>query len=266
MWEFGDGLRFTWVMGGLARRYGPAYRDEEAGIGARGDPLADLVTDWIELAAETGMPIDPRLWRHNPIVSTYPACQAVEAAAEQGPAAAYSYLRRVREGLLVERKKLDNADTLVAEAAPAGVDPERFGIDLRSNAITEAFARDLDEVRSVPDEARAADAATRTEGHERLAFPSASFLGVDGARAGVWGPRSYDAYQNAALAAGAHPTARGRPEPLEVIERFGRVATREVEEITGRPRPVVEAELWSLAREWRVRAVPVLNGTLWELS
>ena len=23
MWEFGDGLRFTWVMGGLARQYGP---------------------------------------------------------------------------------------------------------------------------------------------------------------------------------------------------------------------------------------------------
>ena len=23
MWEFGDGLRFMWVMGGLARQYGP---------------------------------------------------------------------------------------------------------------------------------------------------------------------------------------------------------------------------------------------------
>jgi hypothetical protein len=33
----------------------------------------------------------------------------------------------------------------------------------------------------------------------------------------------------------------------------------------GRPRPVIEAELWGLAREWRLRPVRVLTGTLWEL-
>ena len=44
------------------------------------------------------------------------------------------------------------------------------------------------------------------------------------------------------------------------MERFGRVATREVEALTGRPRPIVEAELWSLAREWRLRPVAVLTG------
>ena len=48
------------------------------------------------------------------------------------------------------------------------------------------------------------------------------------------------------------------------MERFGRAATREVEALTGRPRPIVEAELWSLAREWRLRPVAVLTGTLWE--
>ena len=32
IWEFGDQLGFVWVMGGLARKYGPDYRDEEGGI------------------------------------------------------------------------------------------------------------------------------------------------------------------------------------------------------------------------------------------
>jgi predicted DsbA family dithiol-disulfide isomerase len=45
MWEFGDGLRFSWVMGGLARQYGPDYRDEESGVGSGADLFADPVAD-----------------------------------------------------------------------------------------------------------------------------------------------------------------------------------------------------------------------------
>ncbi len=81
-------------------------------------------------AAESGMPVDARLWSQNPIASTYPACQAVKAAAEQGPDAAYRYLRRLREGLMTERKKLDHTEALVGEAGPAGLDVDRFRIDL----------------------------------------------------------------------------------------------------------------------------------------
>jgi protein-disulfide isomerase-like protein with CxxC motif len=42
IWEFGDQLRFTWVMGGLARQYGPDYRDQEAGTGSGTDCFTDL--------------------------------------------------------------------------------------------------------------------------------------------------------------------------------------------------------------------------------
>ena len=33
-WEFDQELDFVWVMGGLARRYGPTYRDSQGRIGA----------------------------------------------------------------------------------------------------------------------------------------------------------------------------------------------------------------------------------------
>src|SRR5687768_18618682 len=36
MWEFGDGLSFRWVMGGLARSYGDEYRDTASRIDGRG--------------------------------------------------------------------------------------------------------------------------------------------------------------------------------------------------------------------------------------
>ncbi len=104
-----------------------------------------------------------------------------------------------------------------------------------------------------------------TEGRERVTFPSAVFIGEDGARYGVWGLRAYEAYREAALAAGATAVNGAPLEPLEAIERFGRVATREVEALTGdRPAPVVRAELWTAARDWRLRPVNALTGTLWE--
>lgn len=267
VWEFGDEIRFRWVMGGLARSYGPDYADEEGSIGSGADCFADLMAHWLDVAAETGMPCDPRLWTRNPIASTYPACMAVKAAAEQGPQAEGAYLRRVREGLMVERRKLDHAEALVGEAGTAGLDVERFRIDLGSHAITEAFAADLSEVRDVPDEARSlAGKVRRTEGHERLSFPTAVFVAADGSRTRVYGYAPYRELREAALAAGANPQSDGRPTPIDAIERFGRSATHEVEELTGLPGPVARAELWALAREWRIRAVPALTGELWELA
>lgn len=265
-WEFGSGLEVRVVMGGLARSYGPSYRDEEGKIGAGADCFADLIAHWLDVAAESRMPCDPRLWTEARITSTYPACMAVVAAREQGAEAGSAYLRRAREALVTERKKLDHTEALVAEAGPAGIDPERFRIDLESNAILEAFAADLDEAREIPGSAREAGIVRRTEGRDRLSFPSAIFVSSEGTRHPVWGPQRYERYRAAATAAGATPATAAPPEPLEAIERFGRCATREIEELTGRPRPVVEAELWAHAREWRLRPVPALTGTLWEAA
>jgi predicted DsbA family dithiol-disulfide isomerase len=265
MWEFAGELEFVWVMGGLARRYGPTYRDSQGRIGEGSDCFADLISHWLEVAAETRMPVDPRIWTESPLTSTYPACQAVKAAAEQGSEAGYRYLRALREGIIVNRRKLDHAEALIGEAGPAGLDRERFEIDLRSHAITEAFGADLDEVRVPPDAAREAGAVGHTEGHERISFPSTVFVSAGGERHDVWGSHPYEGYRAAALAAGATPVNEGPLEPPAAIERFGRIATREAEVLSGRPRPVVEAQLWDLARDWKLKPVPALTGTLWEL-
>jgi predicted DsbA family dithiol-disulfide isomerase len=265
MWEFDGELEFVWVMGGLARQYGREYRDEDGNIGGGSDCFSDLISHWLKVAAEGMMPTDPRLWTESPLTSTYPACQAVKAAAEQGWEAGYRYLRRVREGIMFERRKLDHADALIAVAGPAQIERQRFEIDLSSNAITEAFGADLDEVRDPPPEAREAGAVKRTEGHLRVSFPSAVFIGEDGARHGAWDlVRSHVALREVALAAGAKQVNEGSLEPLDAIGRFGRCATRELEILAERPRPVIEAELWTMAKDWRLKPVPALTGTLWE--
>ena len=265
IWEFDGELEFVWVMGGLARRYGKEYSDEEGSIGSGPDCFADLMSHWLNVAGETGMPCDPRLWTENPISSTYPACMAVEAASEQGWEAGYRYLRRLREGLICERRKLDNPSALLAEAGGAGLDVQRFEIALGSHAPVEALSDHIDEVREIPPQARAADKLSHTEGRERLSFPSLVFIGEDGERHGVWGFQPLEAYREAALAAGAKQVNDGPLGPLAAVERFGPIATREAEVLGLTAGPPTCAELWRLAAEHRLRPVRALTGTIWQM-
>jgi putative protein-disulfide isomerase len=267
MVEFGEELQWTWVMGGLARSYDQGYADDTVGIGGPAGPFPGLVNQWLTVAGESRMPLDPRLWSEGPIGSTYPACMAAKAAAEQGPGAAYAYLRAVREGLMCFRRKLDTTEALVEEARRARLDVERFRRDLASHAIVEAFGADLEEARAVPEAARAeGEVRELGGGRERVSFPSVIFVTEDGARHGAFGRGSYDDYRAAAEAAGARRSGNEPPSILEALRRFGSMAAAEVEAVCDLPEPRAAAELWRLATEWRVRPTRVLTGYLWEAA
>jgi hypothetical protein len=250
--EFGGELDITYVMGGLAREFGD-----------RGE----LVMSWLEHCAESGMPVDPRIWADGGAPrSSYPACIAVKAAADQGREAEERYLRALREGFMCGRRKLDGPEALVDEARRAGLDGERFGIDLESNATLEAFGRDLEESRTIPAAAR--EAGLATEGShgssvERLEFPALHLVGEGGER-WVGGHQSYDEWRAAAVELGASASTGQRPDVTGALRRFGRMATAELEAVCDLPGPQAGAEAWRLAGEWRVKRLPVLAGELWE--
>jgi putative protein-disulfide isomerase len=233
MVEFGDEVPITYVMGGLAREIDPPYE-------AR-------MLEWLEQADRSAMPVDPRLWYEGPIRSTYPACMAVKAAAEQGAGAAARYLRALREGLMCFRRKLDVTEALVEEARGAGLDAGRFRVALGSHAIVEAFGADLDEARALdPD---------------RFTLPSFEI----GSQV-LFGAQSYETLAEAALAEGARPSGRPAPDVLAALARFRHMASVEVEAVCGLAAPPANAELWRLAAEWRVKPLRVLTGLLWELA
>ena len=235
--EFGDELQITYVMGGLARDLEPPHH-------AR-------VAEWLDHGARSGMPVDPRLWTEGPIRSTYPACMGVKAAAEQGPDAAARYLRALREGLLCLRRKLDVPEALVEEARAAGLDVQRFRIDLGSHAIVEAFGADLD--------------ATRALAPEDFTFPTVE-LASDQGSVWIFGTPERAALREAAIAAGARPSGDPAPDVLGALARFVRMAGAEIEAVCDLPGPRANAELWRLATEWRVKPVRVLTDYLWELA
>jgi Thioredoxin len=250
--EFGDGLDITYVMGGLAREF---------------EGHAELVMSWLEHSAESGMPVDPRIWADGGAPrSSYPACIAVKAAADQGREAEERYLRTLREGFMCGRRRLDGLETLVEEARRAGLDTERFRIDLESNATLEAFGGDLEESRTIPEGARAAGLATdgsHGSSVERLQFPALRLTGEDGER-WVGGDHAYEDWRAAAVELGATPREQPWPDPAGAIRRFGRMATAELEAVCDLPGPRAGAEAWRLASEWRVRRLPVLASELWE--
>lgn len=266
--EFEGELEWTLVMGGLARDYtATGASDAAAEVSGDGwDLFPWLLAHWLEVAAEGGMPSDPLLWRDAPLRSTYPACLAVEAAAEQGTDRAMAYLRALREGIMCFRRRLDTTEALVEEARGAELDSERFRIDLGSHAIVEAFGGDLEEVRDVPEEALALGKVKGSQVRERVPFPTLVFAGDDGRRRATYGYRPYEEVRAAACAAGARPRDAGPPEPLAALRRFGRMATAEVAAVCDLPGPRAATELWRLASEWRVARVPVLCGELWEAA
>jgi predicted DsbA family dithiol-disulfide isomerase len=246
--EFADGLDLRFVMCGMAREVG--------------DP-PHVVSEMLEAADQSGMPVDARLWLAGAPRSSHPACLAVKAAAEQGdPGRVGSYLRRLREGFLCRRRKLDTADALIEEArAVPGLDVDRLRVDLNSNAILEAFGADLDRCGAVAPEHFSA-------GSDRVKLPSLEFVGADGVRHGVYGPSDYGTLRAAAVAAGA-VAAGGAGGPLSVegaLRRFGTMATAEVASVCDLPGPRAPAELWRLALEWRVRPERLGTGHLWSLA
>jgi putative protein-disulfide isomerase len=236
--EFGADVSITYVMAGLAREFRR--------------PLQTM-RHVMDAADASAMPTDPRLWLDAPPASSYPACQAVKAAAEQqldGP-----YLRALREGLMVDRRKLDSIDALVdAASAVAGMDVQRFAIDLRSHASLEAFGADLERAREAG-----------LDGEPRVVMPSFAVRGESGGDgAGVtWLRDSTDVAALRDAVAGAGATAQPLPGVEEAVKRFGRIATAEVAAVCDRPVPLAAAELWRLASDWRLRAERALTGMFW---
>ncbi len=241
--EFAGQLSFTFVMGGMAREFG--------------EPLG-MLAQALQAGAASGMPVDARLWLEDPPRSSFPACIAVEAAAEQGDPG--PYLRRLREGFMCRRSRLDSAPALIEEARADGkLGVERFRIDLGSHAILEAFARDLDRAKVVAPE-------HREPGSDRVMLPSLEFRREGRVLEGVYGPAGYDALRAAAMAAGAKPVQAAAPTIEQALARFGSISTAEVAAVCGLPGPRAPAELWRLASEWRVRPEPLGSGELWSLA
>ena len=238
--EFGEQLELTFVVVGL-------QRDIRDGV-----PLA-LAT--LDAAAESAMPADARVFLRDPPSSTYPAGLALHAVAEQGPVG--PYLRRLREAVFLEGRRMDAAPALLdaaRETLPAlpGLDLERLRVAFGSNAIVEALGADLERARAV-------DPAQHDPATGRVRTPSLEARGPGGTLHGAYGPGPYARWREAVTAAGGLPGTT-YPGVEDALGRFGALATPEVAQACDLPGPRAPSELWRLALEWRVKPGPLWSA------
>jgi predicted DsbA family dithiol-disulfide isomerase len=237
--EFADEVGITYVIGGMAQ----ALEDRVA-----------FASDWLNAAAASGMPVDPRGLLEDPPAATHPAGLAVKAAAEQGDPG--PFLRRLREAIMVERRRLDRGDALldVARETQPALRLDLLRVAFGSNAIVEALGADLERAKAAG------------EAGARVPLPTLHLRGPDDVLHALEGPQPYERIREAVMLAGAAPTGSAAPSVEEALRRFGSMATPEIAAACFLPGPRASAELWRLALEWRVTPHRVLGGELWRLA
>ena len=226
--EFGDHLALTYVMVGMAREVDAPH----------------LLAETLDGVADSAMPADPRIWLDGAPRSSFPACLAVKAAGEQGLDG--QYLRRLREGLMLRRERIDNAEVLLAAARDVGgLDVARFEIDLHSNAIVELFGADRERAGT---------------GDVRPGLPAFAFADAAPIQSG-----DVQVLRRAALDAGAAPSGE-LPGPEDALRRLGPLGAAEVAAVCGLPAERARIELWRLASEFRARPMRHLCGETWQAA
>ena len=265
-WQYGEGLRWRRVMGGLVGDMG-RYIEGFDPLRAAGA----FAQYWASVAATTGMPHPVELrWMYR---STEPACLAVEAAARQGDAVAARVLRRLRESTFVLGEPPDTLDRiLVSVRGVPDLDVARFERDWAGDAAWSAFRAGWAETRNpdpsvlaLEEHGDGAGRAKYSEGHWRYVFPTLVVSGAAG-RTIVPGWKPYESYVEAIERAspGATGAPRPRPTPADAFATWPALAPRELEVLCGpgaRPppdavlRPVGSDGYWLTAAEAEARGL-----------
>ena len=238
-------------MGGLAREVWP--RTSARGSAAAA-VRAELVEEWLRVSAETGAPLDPLIWAEGPLRTTYPACMAVQGGSRAGArTAAIATCGGCGRGSCASAEARSRRGAGRGGARQAGLDVERFRLDLRSHAITEAFGADLEATAALAAGQGARPAAV-LGGRRR---GGAADRGLRGRGRPASGRRPAAATRRTGAAARGLRSATPGAAPLDVEEVVAQL--RPGHDARGRAavraaRPARRAELWGLAEQWQLRA------------
>jgi len=122
--------------------------DTANGIGGDAERSnAQIAAHWLEASARHGMPVRTAGFRMftDQDRSTWPMCEAYEAARLVDEGLAARYLRRLREANAAEALQVNRVEVQAELAAEVGLDVGRFLGALRDGSARAAFQADLAE-------------------------------------------------------------------------------------------------------------------------
>jgi predicted DsbA family dithiol-disulfide isomerase/2-polyprenyl-6-methoxyphenol hydroxylase-like FAD-dependent oxidoreductase len=138
--EYGRNLDISYHMGGLL----PSWETIRGKI----QSPEDAALHWEEVALKYQIPINPTVWRDDPLSSSFPAAIAFKAAQRQDEEKAIAFLRRLREMLFVDARNISRPQYLAAAAGEVGLDWLKMMTDFDGEALRE-FRLDLRLARSL---------------------------------------------------------------------------------------------------------------------
>lgn len=238
--EYGDVLDIQYHLGGLL----PSW--EVYNSGGISKP-SDVAGHWDEVSPHYRMPIIGDVWLEDPLSSSYPPSVAYKAAELQDPAKARSFLRRLRELVLVEKQNITRWPVIAAAATATGLDTARLHADF-NGAAQALFQADLTLARSL---------GVR-------GFPTFIFSNADGERQLLYGARPYTQFET--IVRGLLPDAAPsvRPTTLDGLFRLHPSwCAEEAAVMLGIAHEQAEAQLKAEEDKGLSNAVHTRNGSLW---
>ncbi len=147
-YEFASQVTWRYCMGGLI----PAWNNYHDVVNLIHRPI-QMGPVWMDAGHVTGMPVYNRIWMEDPPASSYPACIAVKCAFLQSPDAGETYLRMLREAVMIEGHNIASLPVLESMAAKlsaadsGGFSFDVFNQDMKNENGLEAFRLDIAEVQ-----------------------------------------------------------------------------------------------------------------------
>ena len=146
-YEFADRITWKYCMGGLL----PGWSHFHDPVNSVSRPI-QMGPVWMHASQLSGMPIQHNLWMKDPPASSYPACIAVKCAEAQSLQIGDTYLRMLREAVMIDGKNISKQTVLIDIANELSkpdhtFDPDAFKEDLKNEKGLEAFRNDMQQVR-----------------------------------------------------------------------------------------------------------------------
>lgn len=129
-------LNFQYVMGGLLPSWNNFNR------GGISKPI-DVIEHWNDVSRETGIPINPTVWKTDPILSSYPPSIAFKAAQLQDPEKAVIFLHILNELVFIHGKNITKTKVINNAAILSGLDVIIMEKDMEERAPS-LFYKDLE--------------------------------------------------------------------------------------------------------------------------
>lgn len=209
--------------------------------------IADL---WEKTASRTGMSCDGSLWFDNPISSPYLASIAIKAAELQGRKAGIRFLRKLQEGIFLEKQNISSFEVLKEMACSTGLDVDEFVLDIHSDSAGKAFQCDL----KITSEMEVDEIPTLVFFNENIEDEGIKITGY----------YPYEVYEQILEEMLPMKPEKSTPPTLEsFLKCFKLVATKEISVVYNMSINEAEREMKKLQLKQIVEQVPAKYGMFW---